>query len=122
MSIERDYSGPAQQITLMRPLPEDWPLWRRLRLQALAEAPYAFGSTLEEWQGPGDTKARWRDRMISVPLSLLASVNGVFLGMVSATEKDQDGIVELISLWVAPSGHGHGIGDFLVEAVIAWAK
>ena len=31
---------------------DDWPIWRELRLAALAEAPYVFGSTLAEWKEP----------------------------------------------------------------------
>ena len=45
---------------------DDWPLWRELRLAALAEAPDAFGSALADWQGPGDTEDRWRGRL-SIP-------------------------------------------------------
>ena len=36
--------------------PEDWRAWRELRLLALEEAPYAFSSTIEEWQGAGDSE------------------------------------------------------------------
>ncbi|HEY0700829.1 MAG TPA: glycosyltransferase, partial [Micromonospora sp.] len=43
--------------------PEDWRLWRVARLAALAEAPYAFGSQLADWQGPGDREERWRSRL-----------------------------------------------------------
>ena len=43
--------------------PDDWRTWRRLRLAALAEAPYAFGSRLADWQGDGDREERWRARL-----------------------------------------------------------
>ena len=111
-----------QQALLVRLTPEDWPVWRRLRLQALREAPYAFGSKLADWQGAGDLEERWRERLSSVPLNLVAVLNKFPVGMVSATELDEDATVDLISLWVAPSGRGFGVGDALVEAVIKWAS
>ena len=42
---------------------DDWPVWRELRLAALAEAPDAFGSRLADWQGEGDREERWRARL-----------------------------------------------------------
>jgi hypothetical protein len=43
--------------------PDDWRLWRTLRLLALEESPEAFGATLAEWTGPGDAEDRWRGRL-----------------------------------------------------------
>lgn len=88
--------------------PDGWRLWRELRLAALAEAPDAFGSTLAEWSGAGDTDQRWRARLHGVALNLVLLANGVPVGMVSATAPDNQGHIELISLWVAPATQGQG--------------
>jgi len=101
---------------------DDWPLWRNLRLEALGEAPYAFSSTLADWQGEGDTEQRWRARLTAVPLNLLVYLNGKAAGMVSATTADQARTIELISMWVSPFARGQSVGDSLVAAVIAWAR
>ena len=100
---------------------DDWRLWRELRLSALEEAPAAFGSTLAEWSGVGDTEQRWRARLEGVALNLVLSANGAPAGMVSATAPD-DGQVELISLWVVPGARGHRVGDEAVRQVLAWAR
>lgn len=101
---------------------DDWPLWRKLRLQALAEAPYAFSSTLADWQGEGDTEMRWRSRLSTVRFNVVANLNGMPAGMVSATAANQDGTIELISMWVSPVARGLGVGDSLMTAVIEWAQ
>lgn len=97
---------------------EDWKAWRALRLEALREAPYAFGSTLAEWTGDGDTEARWRDRLAwREAHNVVASIDGTDVGMASGVVADEEGVVGLISMWVAPTGRGRGVGDALVAAV-----
>jgi ribosomal protein S18 acetylase RimI-like enzyme len=102
--------------------PDDWRLWRKLRLAALAEAPGAFGSSLAGWSGSADTEQRWRARLANVPLNLALTVGGEPVGMVSATAPGLDEEVELISLWVAPAGRGRGVGDEAIRQVAAWAN
>jgi ribosomal protein S18 acetylase RimI-like enzyme len=107
-------------VELHRLAPDEWRVWRELRLRALAEAPYAFSSTLSEWSGNRDTETRWRDRLTSVPLNLVASLGGEAVGMASATSP-QGGEVELISMWVAPDSRRSGVATALIEAIGEWA-
>ena len=109
------------EISLRRIGADDWQLWRKLRLDALAEAPYAFGAKPTDWQGQRDTEARWRGRLVDVPLNVIAEWRQTAAGMIGATAPNTDGSVELLSTWVAPFARGHGVGDALVNSVIAWA-
>lgn len=101
---------------------DEWPVFRQIRLAALREAPYAFSTTLEEWQGAGDSEERWRSRLHDVPYNVLAELDGVPAGMVSATTPSDEGATALISMWVAPFARGKGVGDALVAAVVDWAR
>jgi ribosomal protein S18 acetylase RimI-like enzyme len=101
---------------------DDWQLWRRLRLAALAEAPRAFGSRLADWQGENDREERWRARLdIAESHNLVAVLDGEPVGMASGLP-GSDGTVELISMWVAPSARGRGVADALVREVERWAR
>lgn len=100
---------------------EDWALWRDLRLQALEEAPYAFSSTLADWQGAGDSEPRWRDRLTGVALNLIAFVDGQPGGMASATTPDDQRQVEILSMWVAPWARGRQAGNALISEAARWA-
>jgi GNAT superfamily N-acetyltransferase len=106
-----------QQLTA-----DDWRLWRELRLFALAEAPEAFGTGLAEWQGNGDTEARWRNRMTAVPFNVLVVDGGRAVGQVSGLPTDDPSVVELISMYVHPEARGTGAGAALVESVCEWAR
>lgn len=102
--------------------PEDWPVWRALRLAALADAPYAFHSRLADWQGPGDRAERWRARLARPgSFDLMALVDGVPAGMAGGLAGERRGAVELVSVWVGPTGRGRGVADRLIHAVEAWA-
>jgi len=101
---------------------EDWRLWREVRRAALLQAPGAFGSTLAEWSGEGDTETRWRARLGDVALNLVLVLDGVPVGMVSALAPSVVDTVELISLWITPAARGRGVGDEAVRQVVAWAS
>ncbi len=101
--------------------PDDWERFRLLRLASLGDAPDAFYSTLAEWSGEGDTEERWRTRLNDVPLNLVATVQGIDAGIVSALV-NEDGDAELISMWVSPRFRGQGVGDRLVGKVVGWAR
>jgi ribosomal protein S18 acetylase RimI-like enzyme len=108
-------------LTLRQLTPDDWRLWRAVRLEALAEAPHAFGSTLQHWQGDGDIESRWRSRLEAVPFNVVALLDDAAVGQVSGAHVDERGRVELISMWVAPSARGRLIGAVLIDAVVDWA-
>lgn len=109
-------------IEVVNVSPDEWRMWRELRLAALAEAPRAFGSTLAEWSGAGDTEQRWRARLEEVALNLVALCEGEAAGMVSAAAPSLDHPAELMSLWVAPSSRGRGVGDEAIRQVLAWVR
>ncbi|WP_329459879.1 GNAT family N-acetyltransferase [Streptomyces sp. NBC_01497] len=102
---------------------DDWPIWRELRLAALAEAPYAFGSTLAQWQGAGDSEDRWRARLeIPGAHNVVAVVDGRPAGMASGVPVEHaEDSAELISMWVSPAVRGGGVGDCLIREVARWA-
>lgn len=113
----------ARVIELRVVGPDDWRVWRALRLDALAGAPEAFGSRLADWQGSGDREARWRDRLsIRGALDLIAFVDDVPVGAASGVPTDAAGCRELISMWVTPGVRGRGVGDDLVCSIANWAS
>lgn len=102
--------------------PADWATWRELRLAALAEAPYAFGSTLADWTGARDREERWRARLeIPGSRNLLAVLDDRPAGMASGLPAEDGESAELISMWVSPLARGRGVADLLIETVEQWA-
>jgi GNAT superfamily N-acetyltransferase len=97
---------------------DDWRLLRDLRLAALADAPYAYGSTLEAERDLGEDD--WR-RRLNGGLWTVASLDGLPVGLAGAflTEPDTPMVV---SVWVRPGVRGQGIGDALITDVLRWAE
>ncbi len=117
------YGMLAHVIEMRAVSPDDWEIWRILRLAALAEAPYAFRSQIVDWQEENDREDRWRNRL-SIPGSynLVAVIDDQPVGMASGVPASNDSDAELISMWVAPTARGRGVGDLLVQEVERWAR
>jgi GNAT superfamily N-acetyltransferase len=101
--------------------PDDWKAWRELRLAALEEAPYAFGSQLADWVDAPEE--RWRERL-SVPSAyqVIATIDGTPVGLAGGFLGETPGTAELVSMWVAPAGRGRGVGNALMTAIEDWAR
>jgi GNAT superfamily N-acetyltransferase len=99
--------------------PDEWETWRVIRLEALAEAPYAFGSRHADWvQAPED---RWRDRLgLAGSHNLVAFMGSTPVGM--ATGVPDGEAVELISMYVGEPARGTGVADALVGGIEDWAR
>ncbi len=118
--------------TVVRRLaPEDWEHLRRIRLEALAEAPQAFGSTLSREEAFDE--ATWRSRCVT-SAQFVATNGGVACGLVAVyvpastggepafgAERYEHG-PQLVSMWVAPSHRRRGVASALVGAALDHAR
>jgi len=98
---------------------EDWRVFRDVRLAALKEAPYAFGSTFE--REVGASSESWRNRLTD-RTRFVAEMGGQVAGTVSAGPGEFAGVAALTALWVDPRFRGRGVGSRLVEAVVDWTR
>ena len=99
--------------------PEDWQVYRRVRLAALKEAPYAFGSTYEsEVQRP---ESSWRQTLVD-RARFVAEVDGVVAGTASGSEGTDTPTADMTAMWVDPRFRRRGVGDVLVKHVVEWAR
>ncbi|HXB00835.1 MAG TPA: GNAT family N-acetyltransferase [Steroidobacteraceae bacterium] len=115
-----DLSRMSVARSLRRAVPGDEPLLRELRLQALSEAPDAFGSTYD--RELARTPSDWR-RWMSPGVTFILDEPAGARGMVAAVRDETDlAVVHLMAMWVHPAIRGSGAADELAAAVLAWAE
>jgi GNAT superfamily N-acetyltransferase len=109
-------------MEIVRLSPDDWELFRDLRVAALSDAPWAFGSTLEIEQQLRE--ADWRTKLATraqfIARDERAGHRAAPLGTVGAYHEVE--VIDLISMWVAPAARCSGVGAALVERVIRHAE
>jgi GNAT superfamily N-acetyltransferase len=106
-------------VRVRRAVVQDWHAVRSIRLTALADAPFAFGSTLarelafddQEWQRrvrEGTWFLAWCGQQ---PVGIVAGI--------SDTDQPEDR--HLAAMWVAADQRGTSVAEELVEAIVGWA-
>jgi GNAT superfamily N-acetyltransferase len=99
---------------------DDWEVLRDVRLAALLDAPSAFGSSYAR-EAPF-TPEQWRAR--------ISARSATFFGYLPQTPEPaglagvyvEDGIPDVVSMWVRPSARGHRVGEALITAAANWVE
>ena len=100
--------------------PDEADLLRDVRLRALADTPWAYGSTHAREAGYPPERWQWfADQHESV--IFVAVEDGAAHGMAGGFCPEPD-VVMLWGMWVAQDARGRGLGRALVESVIGWAR
>ena len=105
--------------------PDEWQVYRTLRLRALRDSPDAFGATLE--QERHYPPSRWQSRLAEADsrraLPLCAALAGNPVGLAwGRIDPASPSIAHLYQMWASPEARGLGIGRRLLDAVIDWAR
>jgi len=100
---------------------------RDVRMDALSDAPSAFGSTLSDERRL--TESEWRSRLAGRVQLVARSTHrewrraaGIVVGTVGVIDDGDGRAPELISMWVHPEWRQRGVGTLLVEAIIDWVR
>ena len=90
-----------------------------MRLAALRDAAYAFGSTWEREKER--TEEEWRAAVVS-RTRFVAEADGQAVGMASVGEAGSSRAGSVTSFWVHPRARGQGVGDALLLATVETAR
>jgi ribosomal protein S18 acetylase RimI-like enzyme len=96
---------------------DEWPTWREIRLRSLADAPGAFGSTLEREQDY--TEDDWRRWLQGV--SVVATVDGVPAAL-GGGFRVRDGWMQVVAMWTDPAYRRRGLAVAVLDVVVAAAR
>jgi GNAT superfamily N-acetyltransferase len=113
-------------VVVRRIVPGEWRELRRIRLEALADEPLAFGSTHEReaaytdshWQRHAGAlaEAKWTVGVVGVHGTTFVALAQGYV------DEDDPEIAHLISVFVAPEWRGRGLGREVSAAVVDWAR
>jgi GNAT superfamily N-acetyltransferase len=101
----------------------DWEALRELRLRALADAPDAFASTLQQEEAFPEQVWRQRAEGGAGSVNFIACEDGAGIGMAAIfAEAGTPGRTHLVGMWVHPQHRRRGVAQALVEQAVRWAE
>jgi GNAT superfamily N-acetyltransferase len=100
-------------ITLRRADPDDWWIYRDLRLRSLREEPQAYASTVERELRLSDQQ--WRDRL-GRAFTVLAFTGEELIGTATGIWQD-DGDIMIVAMYVVPRARGRGYAAQLIDEI-----
>ncbi len=112
----------------VRPIrPHEWRRLRAVRLDALADTPEAFTTTLDEARAFPDSlwKERAENGADGVDQITVIAVDGDrTVGMAVGLRRSSPptDVVPVVSVFVSTSARGRGVGKGLVAAIESWAR
>jgi ribosomal protein S18 acetylase RimI-like enzyme len=118
--------GPVMRPTIRRVRSDEGRALAKIRLAALSDSPFAFGSTFAAEASRTDDE--WTERVLAGAagvdrVTFFALVNREIVGLVGGYRPDAVGeLVELVSMWTSPDFRRAGVGRALVAAVLDWAR
>ena len=112
-------------LSVQRITPLDIEIFKAVRLRALQEAPFAFGSTYQ--REAAFSEDDWRARIQrwdgETGVGFLAFQMNAPCGIAgSLLDQSDPSRAELVSMWTAPTHRRQGVGSLLVGSVITWAR
>ncbi len=123
----------GSEVEVRRIQASEWRELRSLRLQALRDAPRAFGSTFE--REAGYTDERWQEQTASAAagidgVAFVAVADGAFVALARGYLEARDDrsvpsvppVAWLMSVYVDPAWRGRGLGRAVSAAVVPWAR
>ena len=100
---------------------ENWQLYKQIRLESLLMEPHAFSSNYSDVLQRPDS--HWQERLIEAQAGeksclLFAKENEQIIGMIGATFAEENGVVEIISVYVSKEKRGHGVATALMASIL----
>ena len=113
----------TQGISVYEVAESDWGIWRDLRLEALADAPSAFGETLA--RASERTEVEWRSWWGGEGAGprFIGMVDDAPGGMCAICFPEDHGREPLlISMWTSPNARGRGVGRAMLDACVGYCE
>jgi ribosomal protein S18 acetylase RimI-like enzyme len=107
------------QFRTRRGEPDDWPVYRDIRLRMLRESPNAYGSSYA--YEVGFAEPQWRQRAGNPLLFLAVDERDEVVGT-AAGLTETDGTVQVVAMYVSPEARGQGCAEQLLDAVALAAR